>query len=132
MKTTGAILLIVGSVATFHAVQAQQMMKGIERTDLIKNDISVPGHEAVQVRVDIEPGVIAIKHSHPGEEIAHILKGSLEYQLEGRDPVTLQPGQALFIPAGVAHSARNVGSETASELATYIVRRGEPVLVPVK
>ncbi|OCO99892.1 MULTISPECIES: cupin domain-containing protein [unclassified Ensifer] len=135
MKTARIIvaaLLIAGGVATFHAAQAQQMMKGIERTDLIKNDISVSGHEAVQVRVDIAPGVLAIKHSHPGEEIAYVLEGSLEYQLEGRAPVTLQAGQALFIPAGVAHSAKNVGSETASELATYIVKKGAPLLVPVK
>jgi mannose-6-phosphate isomerase-like protein (cupin superfamily) len=35
----------------------------------------------------------------------------------------------LFIPAGVIHSARNVGSVRGSELATYIVEKGKPLLV---
>lgn len=134
MKTTriiAAALLIAGSMTTLRMAEAQQM-QGIQRTDLIKNEISVPGHEAVQVRVDIEPGTASIKHSHPGEEIAYVLEGSLEYQLEGRDPVTLQAGQALFIPAGVAHVAKNVGTTKASELATYIVAKDAPLLVPVK
>ncbi|MGO4624314.1 cupin domain-containing protein [Ensifer sp. 2YAB10] len=134
MKTTriiAAALLIAGSMTTLRMAEAQQMQV-IQRTDLIKNEISVPGHEAVQVRVDIEPGTASIKHSHPGEEIAYVLEGSLEYQLEGRDPVTLQAGQALFIPAGVAHVAKNVGTTKASELATYIVAKDAPLLVPVK
>jgi quercetin dioxygenase-like cupin family protein len=134
MKTTrfiAALLLASGSMTTLHAAEPQKM-QGIQRTDLVKDDISVKGHEAVQVRVDIAPGVLAIKHSHPGEEIAYVLEGSLEYELEGRAPVTLHAGQSLFIPAGVAHSAKNVGEKTASELATYIVKKGEPLLVPVK
>ncbi|RVI86191.1 cupin domain-containing protein [Sinorhizobium meliloti] len=86
----------------------------------------------VQVRVDFDPGAVSVKHNHPGEEIAYVLEGTLEYQLEGRPPVTLHAGQALFIPDGVAHVAKNVGGGKASELATYIVKKGEPIFVPVK
>ncbi|WP_455273991.1 cupin domain-containing protein [Rhizobium herbae] len=133
MKTTrimAAALLIAGSALTPHMAQAQQ--QAIERTDLVQNDIGVPGREVVQVRVDIAPGAVSIKHSHPGEEVAYVLEGSLEYQLEGRQPVTLKAGEALFIPDGVAHVAKNVGSGKASELATYIVRKETPLVVPVK
>ena len=104
----------------------------IERTDLVRDDIDVPGHETVQVRVDFAPGALAPKHHHPGEEIAYVIEGSLEYQLDGQKPVTLEAGQSLFIPSGVAHSARNVGTSKASELATYIVTKGSPLVVPVK
>lgn len=104
----------------------------IQRTDLVQNDIDVPGHEAVQVRVDFAPGALAPRHRHPGEEIAYVIEGTLEYQLYGRKPVTLKAGQSLFIPSGVAHSARNVGDGRASELATYIVTKGSPIVVPVK
>jgi uncharacterized RmlC-like cupin family protein len=47
-------------------------------------------------------------------------------------PVTLHAGDALFIPAGAAHLAKNVGNGKASELATYIVEKGSPLVVPVK
>ena len=91
-----------------------------------------PGREAVQVRVDLAPGVAFGKHTHPGEEIIYVLEGSLEYQIEGKPPVTLKAGDVLFIPAGTVHSARNVGSVTGSELATYIVEKGKPLLTLVK
>ena len=72
------------------------------------------------------------KHTHPGEEIIYVLEGTLEYQIEDKPPVTLKAGDVLFIPAGTIHSARNVGSGTGSELATYIVEKGKPLLTLVK
>jgi quercetin dioxygenase-like cupin family protein len=90
----------------------------------------MPGHETIQVRVGFAPGAYAPGHRHPGEEIAYVLVGTLEYRLDGGPPVTLRAGETLFIPAGAVHSARNVGSGEAIELATYIVRKGEPLLTP--
>jgi quercetin dioxygenase-like cupin family protein len=131
MKTTRIMtlaLVLIGSTMTLS--QAQQ--PALQRTDLLQNDIDVPEHEVVQVRVDFERGATSIKHSHPGEEVAYVLEGSLEYQLEGRQAILLKTGESLFIPAGVAHMAKNVGSGKASELATYIVQKGAPLVVPVK
>jgi quercetin dioxygenase-like cupin family protein len=133
MKTARAFAtatLIVGSLLVQPAARAQQA--GVKRTDLQRHDLSVPGHEAVQVRVDLEPGVAFGRHTHPGEEIIYVLAGSLEYQVEGKPPVTLKAGDVLFIPAGTIHAAKNVGSVTASELATYIVEKGQPLLTLVK
>jgi quercetin dioxygenase-like cupin family protein len=136
MHTTRAIaiaVLIAGSDFTMHAARAEQpAMAGIKRTDLQRHDLSIPGREAVQVRVDIEPGVAFGKHTHPGEEIIYVLEGSLEYEVEGRSPITLKAGDVLFIPAGTIHAAKNVGSVTASELATYVVEKGKPLLTLVK
>jgi quercetin dioxygenase-like cupin family protein len=122
--------LIVGSALAPPVAQAQSA--GIKRTDLQRHDLGVPGREAVQVRVDIEPGVAFGKHTHPGEEIIYVLEGSLEYDVEGKPPTTLKAGDVLFIPAGTIHAAKNVGNITASELATYIVEKGKPLLTPVK
>jgi quercetin dioxygenase-like cupin family protein len=133
MTTTriiAAALLIVGSGLVLNLAQAQQ--PGIKRTDLQRHDLSVPGREVVQVRVDLDPGVAFPNHTHPGEEIIYVLAGSLEYQIEGKPPVTLKAGDVLFIPAGTVHSARNPGSVTGSELATYIVEKGKPLLTLVK
>jgi quercetin dioxygenase-like cupin family protein len=46
--------------------------------------------------------------------------------------VTAKPGEVLFVPAGVIHSAKNVGSGNAAELATYLVEKGQPLLTIVK
>ena len=124
-----ATALIVAGVLTLHETQAQQ---GVKRTDLQQHDLSIPGREVVQVRVDIAPGVLAPDHSHPGEEIVYVVEGTLEYRLEGKPPVTLKAGEVLFIPAGTVHSARNDGSVNAAELATYIVEKGKPLVKPAK
>jgi quercetin dioxygenase-like cupin family protein len=125
-----AMAVIVGSVLTLQVAPAQQA--GIKRTDLQRHDLGVPGREAIQVRVDLDPGVAFGNHTHPGEEIIYVLAGALEYQVEGMPPMTLKAGDVLFIPAGTIHSAKNVGSDTASELATYIVEKGKPLLTLVK
>jgi quercetin dioxygenase-like cupin family protein/pimeloyl-ACP methyl ester carboxylesterase len=105
---------------------------GIRRTELLRDDLDVPGWEVIQVRVDFDPGEVFPKHNHPGEEIVYVIEGSFEYELEGRPPVTLKAGDVLFIPAGTAHRVKNVGRGLASELATYIVEKGKPLLVPVR
>ena len=122
--------LIAGSALALNAAQAQT--PGIKRTDLQRHDLSVGGREAVQVRVDLAPGVAFGKHTHPGEEIIYVLEGTFEYQVEGKPPVTLKAGDVLFIPAGTVHAAKNIGNVTASELATYIVEKGKPLLTLVK
>jgi quercetin dioxygenase-like cupin family protein len=131
LRTMALAALILGSSFALPVAQAQQP-QGITRTDLQRHDLSVPGREAVQVRVDLAPGVAFGKHTHPGEEIIYVLDGTLEYQLEGKPPVTLKAGDVLFIPAGTVHSAKNVGNGTGSELATYIVEKGKPLLTLVK
>jgi quercetin dioxygenase-like cupin family protein len=123
-----AMLAVAG---TWAPQLAQAQTPGIDRTDLVQQNLVVPGHEVVQTRVDFGPGVASIKHSHPGEEVAYVLEGTLKYELAGRPAVTLKAGDALFIPAGVAHVATNVGSGKASELATYVVKKGVPLATPV-
>jgi quercetin dioxygenase-like cupin family protein len=129
MRTSRIVLvavLVVGGGMALNVAQSQQ--PGVTRTDLLRHDLSVSGREAIQVRVDFAPGVAFPPHSHPGEEIAYVIEGLLEYQFEGKPPVTLKAGEALFIPAGTIHSAKNVGGGNAAELATYLVEKGKPLV----
>jgi quercetin dioxygenase-like cupin family protein len=132
-RILAAAALIAANTLAPSAVLAQSTAPvqppGIKRTDVLRSDFSVSGREVVQVLVEIAPGVAFPEHSHPGEEIAYVVEGSLEYALEGRPPVTLKVGDALFIPAGVPHAVKNTGSGKAVELATYIVEKGKPLLV---
>jgi quercetin dioxygenase-like cupin family protein len=132
MKTTQGIAIASLMACAVLAQPARAQQTGIKRTDLQRHDLSASGREAVQVRVDIEPGVAFPRHTHPGEEIIYVLAGSLEYDVEGRPPVTLKAGDVLFVPAGMVHAAKNVGSDTASELATYIVEKGKPLVTLAK
>ena len=119
--------LVALVVVALPAAPAPQ--QGIKRTDLQRYDLSVPGREVVQVRVDLAPGVMFGRHSHPGEEIVYVIEGALEYEVDGKPPVTLRAGEVLFIPARAIHAAKNVGSVNGAELATYIVEKGKPLIV---
>jgi len=132
MKTARIItlaLLIFASGLTLYATRAHQ--QGTKRTNLQRHDLSAPGREVVQVRVDFDPAYVAPSHTHPGEEIIYVLEGTLEYQIDGK-PVTAKPGDVLFVPAGTIHSVKNVGTSNGAELATYVVEKGKPLITLVK
>jgi len=124
----GALLASLAALALPAVSHAQAT--GIHRTDLQREDLSIPGREVVQVLVAFEPGIVAGNHHHNGEEIVYVTQGALEYRLEGRPPVTLKEGDVLFIPYGVNHEVVNVGTGRSAELATYVVEKGKPLLVP--
>ena len=110
------------------SASAVQAAPGLWRSDLQQHDLSIAGREVVQTRVEITPDSPPIRHFHPGEEIIYVLQGSLEYQIEGQPNMVSSAGDALTVPSGVVHSARNVGSGIAIELATYVVEKGKPLL----
>jgi quercetin dioxygenase-like cupin family protein len=124
-RILAAATLLVAGVSAL--VSAQQ--QGVKRTQLQRHDLSVPGREVLQVRVDLDPGVTFPPHSHPGEEVIYVLAGVWEYEVAGQPPVRLEAGDVLFVPAGTVHGAKNVGSGVGSELATYIVEKGKPLVV---
>jgi quercetin dioxygenase-like cupin family protein len=133
MKTTRVIaasLLTIVSALALPLASAQQ--PGVKRTELQRHDLSAPGREVIQVRVAVDPGVALPLHSHHGEEIVYVLDGTWEFQLEGKSVQTLKAGDVAFVPTGVKHWAKNVGSGTGSVLATYVVEKGKPLVIPAK
>ncbi|MBK8553998.1 MAG: cupin domain-containing protein [Ignavibacteria bacterium] len=128
---TIAIAVVSMEVLTFHnSLMAQQL--GTKRTDLQKHDLSVPGFEVLQATIEFTPGLEAPGHTHPGEEIIYVVEGVLEYKVGEEPPVVLKAGEVLFVPAGVVHSAKNVGTGNAIELATYVLEKGKPLITIVK
>ena len=128
IRVVAVAMFLVACGVALHVVQAQQT--GAKRTELQRHDLSMPGREVIQVRVDLEPGVVFPSHTHPGEEIIYVIEGTWEYEIGGKR-VTARAGEVLFVPAGAIHSAKNAGTGNAAELATYIVEKGQPLLTLV-
>ena len=120
-------VLVAGSALALHVTLAQQ--SGSKRTDLQRHDLSAPGREVIQVRVDFDPGYVAPMHTHPGEEIIYVIEGTLEYEIGGKKS-KVKAGDVLF--DGTPHTATNIGSDNGAELATYIVEKGKPLITLVK
>jgi len=119
---TAGLLLAGGG----EPLPAQTRPVGTTRTDLQRHDLQVAGHEVLQARVDFAPGSSFPRHKHPGEEIIYVIAGTIEYEVDGK-AVVVKAGDVLFVPDGVTHAARNSGAEPAAELATYVLRKGEPL-----
>src|SRR5262249_10237830 len=105
---------------------------GTTRTDLQRHDLSIPGREVWQLRRTFAPGAALPPHTHPAAEIIYVREGAVEYDVDGKPPLTLKAGDVLFVPYGVVHAARNAGSVPAAELGTYIVEKGKPLTEIVK
>ncbi len=83
---------------------------GLWRTSLQRHDLSVPGREMIQSRVDVEPGSPPIRHTHPGEEIIYVLEGSLEYQVDGQPTKVYNAVQNLVTYWGTGYHWRTCES----------------------
>jgi quercetin dioxygenase-like cupin family protein len=114
------------------AATTQTAPQPVSRTDLQRHDLSIPGREAIQTRVDFQSGATAPRHKHPGEEIIYVLRGTLVYDIDGQGSKTVKAGDVLFIPAETFHSVHNIGKDEASELATYVVDKNKPLVALAK
>jgi quercetin dioxygenase-like cupin family protein len=124
----------VGIVVVFAllvtGVRAQQ--QGFSRTVLQRSDLSIPGREVVSALAEFQPGGTVGKHTHPGEEVAYVLEGTLVLEQDGKPTVTIKAGETFVIPPGTGHNATNKTSSRARVLATYIVEKGKPLATAVK
>ncbi len=120
------------AVALALGTQAPRAQDGIKRTDLQKHDLSIPGREVVQQMVELAPGTVVARHTHPGEEISVMLEGELLLEIAGKPPVTLKAGQAFTVPKGAVHGVKSTGSAPVKLLATYIVEKDKPLRSPAQ
>lgn len=61
------------------------------------------------------PGTCFPRHTHAVDKMDAVLSGEFRIVMEGAE-VLLRAGDALFVPAGVAHSAEVVGDESVVSL----------------
>jgi len=122
---TVAVLLLIASMLLAQAPAA------FKRTLLQQVDLSVAGREAVTAVAELQPGAVAGRHTHPGEEVGYVLDGSVTVEIDGKPPMSLTAGKAFIIPAGAVHNAKNTGSGLAKILATYIVEKGKPLATTI-
>lgn len=53
----------------------------------------------------VDAGAELPRHAHPQEQVASVLEGRFELEVDGRTAV-LGPGQVVVIPSGVPHGGR--------------------------
>jgi quercetin dioxygenase-like cupin family protein len=132
MNMLGRRAVATGLALVTLTIAAAAQKPAFTRTEVQRGDLSVSGKEVVQAVADIPAGVSAGRHTHPGEEVAYVLEGTVLVEIDGKPAATLKAGQGVIIPAGAVHNATNKSSAGAKVLATYIIDKGKPVATPVK
>jgi quercetin dioxygenase-like cupin family protein len=128
-RTVRTALHAVALTALVAGLAAQQPT--LKRTELQRGDLSAAGREAVQAMAEFPAGAVAGKHTHPGEEIAYVVEGTLLVEIDGKPAATLKAGDVFMVPAGRIHNATNKGPGAARVLVTYVVEKGKPLATPV-
>ena len=123
--------IAVGVIGT-QVLKAQQ--EPVKATVLLKTDLAgIEGKEALVVLVEHAPGTAAGKHYHPGHEFAYLLEGSAILEPVGKPPVTLQPGEIIYLPPKQVHDAKNASTTVPLKVLVFqVAEKGQPFLIPVK
>jgi quercetin dioxygenase-like cupin family protein len=103
---------------------------GLTRTLVGKADVSVPGREAVVMKVEIAPSGRSGRHTHPGDEISYVAEGQLELSVDGQATRTVKAGESFVIPAGTVHEAHNLADTPTRLIGVYVVDKGKPLATP--
>ncbi len=103
---------------------------GVIRTVVERADISVPGREAVIVKVEFPVGATTGRHTHFGEEISYVIEGEGELMIEGQPMKKLAPGVGFIVPNGAKHEAHNTGTGVMKIVAVFPVEKGKPLTTP--
>jgi AraC-like DNA-binding protein/quercetin dioxygenase-like cupin family protein len=101
---------------------------------LSKELVGIPGKEVATVKVESLAGGASLPHRHDANVLVYVLEGSLIMQAQGKDPVTLKPGDTLSekTPTDIHLQSANASkTQPVKFIAIVIKDKGGPVTRPV-
>ena len=129
-RMTFAIGLLAGAVGM--SVLGAQQPPSAKRTVLLKQDMQIPGKEAVMALSELPPGGAEGRHTHPAETFVYLLEGTISYEEEGRPAVTHKAGDAFAIESGRIHDGKNIGTTPTKAIVFFVAEKGKPLRTDVK
>jgi len=105
---------------------------GIERTIVLRQDSSIAGREGIVASVVLAPGAAEGRHTHHADVYGYVIEGSATLERAGSPTLTLHPGEAFYIPAGVVHQGINNGKVATRIVAVFVAQKGQPLTTAAK
>jgi len=125
---TAVAAILLGLLATPVVAEAPKV------TPLRSQDLAGLGKEGTMLMVEYAPGGSSERHRHNAHVFVYVLEGSVVMQVEGRDAVTLKPGQTFYESPDDIHSVSKNASDSqpAKFLVFFVKDKGAPPVVPVR
>jgi quercetin dioxygenase-like cupin family protein len=125
---TSCALCAGGGVLTA-TVGARAQAPGFTRTVLNRTDGPGDNTAIIEVLVEIEPGTLVARHTHPGVETGYFVEGGGTFGMAGQPDRAVKAGDAFQVPREVPHFVRN-GPARTRVLSTYVVDKDKPLASP--
>ncbi len=119
------------AAAGIHGLKAQQA-PSVKRNIVLRQDMTIPGREAVMALVELPAGSAEVRHTHAAEVYGFVQEGTLTLEVEGQPTRSLKPGDVFYIAPGKIHQGFNNGSATAKLSVVFIAEKGKPLTTPVQ
>lgn len=101
---------------------ASKGKQGITHKALLRTEVpDSNGQEVIVWDTEYAPRAINPRHYHPAAITFRVLAGTGIWQEEGKEPVTLKPGDSLFVPAGTTHTHWNPSRTEKLRFLEFIV-----------
>lgn len=67
----------------------------------------ISGEKTMIAQIFLDAGCIVPRHSHPNEQVSHVLKGALRFLIgeQQDEEIIVRSGEVLVIPSDLPHSA---------------------------
>jgi quercetin dioxygenase-like cupin family protein len=122
-----ALCAVMGFVAS--DAEAQNAPGGLKRSIFTRMDGPMDGYETVNARVDLDPGALVARHTHPGIESSYVVEGALELSVDGQGTRAFKAGEGFQVPPRTPHSGKS-GDKHTTIAITYVVEKGKPLASP--
>jgi quercetin dioxygenase-like cupin family protein len=86
--------------------------------------------EVIIASAEFPPGSSTGRHTHPGDEYATVLAGTLEILVDSHTSKRVNAGVSYHNARNVVHEARSVGDQAARIVSTFVIDKGQPIMQP--
>jgi quercetin dioxygenase-like cupin family protein len=129
------VLALLFPLAKSNDVQAEDKKDAAVVKQLLTQElVGIPGKEVSMVTVEYLPGGASMPHRHDANVFVYVLEGSLIMQAQGKEPVTLKPGDTFYeTPHDVHQRSENASKTQPAKFIAFLVKdKGAPATRPVK
>jgi len=119
---TGLAISLAGPSAYAQDSKSVPQKTGVTATEILEVVVSDTANKEVTVLdVRYAAGAINRRHFHPAAVTFYILSGTPVFQEDGKEPITLKPGDSFLVPAGTTHSHWNPSKTAGLRWLEFIV-----------
>jgi len=119
----------VGSCHIVYASDAESLVFDWGTIRILSEPAFAGGGTMTFAEVTVRPGMGHARHKHGhADEVIYVIEGEALQMLEDKPPVVVRTGASIYVPRGVFHGTKNVGSGTLKLIVVYAPAGEEQIL----